>query len=134
MLVEQAERYAIPFDGPTIDRPAVVRKLHDVLAENKYRFGTNGDDPRHRYDAARARKLEIELDEMRGALVSVDLIKPPLGELFVLLRGFGDRLAKQAQREILDDFNETIDEFVAGLDRLIPSGADKRDNGNGRHS
>src|SRR5688500_9477443 len=44
VLNEQAERYGIPFGGRTIHLPNVVRALHEFLARNARRLGTEEDD------------------------------------------------------------------------------------------
>src|SRR3954466_7843060 len=38
VLQEQASRYGLPFGGATVDLPAVVRALHDFVAENALRL------------------------------------------------------------------------------------------------
>lgn len=44
VLQEQAARHGIPFDGPVINLPAVVRGLHDFLADNAAKLARD-DDP-----------------------------------------------------------------------------------------
>ncbi len=44
VINEQAERYGIPFGGPSINLPAVVRALHDFLADNAHKLARE-DDP-----------------------------------------------------------------------------------------
>ena len=43
VINEQAARYDLPFGGPTIDLPDVVRALHDFLAKHAQRLAS-GDD------------------------------------------------------------------------------------------
>src|SRR3990172_5054457 len=38
VLKEQADRYGLPFGGPTINLPAVARALHDFLADNAHKL------------------------------------------------------------------------------------------------
>src|SRR6186997_2738194 len=44
VLNEQAARYGIPFGGANINLPAVVRALHDFLADNAYKLARDDDD------------------------------------------------------------------------------------------
>jgi hypothetical protein len=44
VINEQAERYGIPWGGPTVNLPAVVRALHDFLADNAQKLARD-DDP-----------------------------------------------------------------------------------------
>ena len=45
VLIEQADRYNLPFGGATVDLPAVVRALHDFLADNALKLARVDDDP-----------------------------------------------------------------------------------------
>ncbi len=71
---EQAARYRIPFSGPTIDLPAVVRALHDFLAKNALRFTQNGNgaelDGLERLRRAKAEMAELDRDRVRGGFVA----------------------------------------------------------------
>ncbi len=40
---EQAQRYGIPFGGATVNLPAVVRALHDFLADNAVKLARDED-------------------------------------------------------------------------------------------
>ncbi len=85
---EQASRHGLPYplDEPKakISLPAVLRWLHDFLAENKWRLLAPGDDDPmmvgsgkdspalERYRLAKAELTEFDLAERRGTLVAVD--------------------------------------------------------------
>lgn len=75
VINEQSSRYGIPFGGRLVDLPAVVRALHNFLAENAVRLARcdqNGDsDALERLRRAKAEMAELERDRILGK--SVDL-------------------------------------------------------------
>ena len=44
VINEQAQRYGIPFGGASINLPAVVRALHDFLADNAVKLARDDDE------------------------------------------------------------------------------------------
>lgn len=76
VINEQASRYGIPFSGRIIDLPAVVRALHDFLAENAGRLArddeTSDGDALERLRKVKAEMAEIERDRIRGDLIDVE--------------------------------------------------------------
>lgn len=77
VIIEQAQRYGIPFDGREVDLTKVVPALHDFLAQNaaklnKPRDADQVDDQLDRLRRAKADMAELERDTARGALVDVE--------------------------------------------------------------
>lgn len=73
VINEQADRYAIPFGGPTIDLPSVVKALHDFLAANAVKFSQNGSgelEGLERLRRAKAEIAELDRDRKRGGYVA----------------------------------------------------------------
>lgn len=68
-LIEQAERYGIPFAGATVDLPAVVLALHDFFASNAAALSSTEAD--RRLKIARARIADVEADIKEGKVVMV---------------------------------------------------------------
>lgn len=119
VLNEQATRYGIPFDGRTVNLPAVVRKLHDFLAENAAVLAKRDEDPLlsgsdspglERYRTAKADLAELELERQRGTLVSLDRVRDRMAATFTLIRRAGERLQQHYGAAALQILNDALDD------------------------
>lgn len=103
VINEQAARYGIPFGGPIINLPAVVRALHDFLADNALRLARDENDlltgsgspALERYREERAALARLDRLEREQELISRDLARDVLGRVAAVLRNTGDALQRQ---------------------------------------
>lgn len=117
ILNEQAERYAIPFTGPTIDLPAVVLALHNFLAENaarlaapeKERYDPDAELRTEKVQMARLNRLERE-----GQLIDRDVVRELLARVAIIYRSTAETL----QRQFGNDAVETVNEGLADAERV----------------
>ena len=105
VLNEQAATYGIPFDGESIDLPAVVKALHDFLAEHAAIFATarGGDGSlavrflkaKTEEREASARRLRIRADREEGIVLERALHQERLEVLTTLYVDAFERLASE---------------------------------------
>jgi hypothetical protein len=125
VINEQAAAHGIPFDGATIDLPAVVRAFHDFLAANKTRLATAGDDPLLADGPStpaleRLRRFtgdlkELELKERRGDLLRRDDVHAGLAELGRIIKGASETLRRSFGAEA----HAVLDEALADYERFL---------------
>jgi hypothetical protein len=125
VINEQAERYGIPFDGPTVNLPAVVRALHDFLAENAVKLARD-DDPLmqgggspalERYREERAAIARLDRLERESKLLPRQDVREAMGRVASVLRGAGDALQRQFGLAALEILYEALDDASRELDR-----------------
>lgn len=86
VLIDQASTWKIPCSGKVIDVTAVVKWLHDFIADNSHRLvaddakRTAEDDSLIRVRTASARKLEMDVGKVEGALLERELVERVMGE------------------------------------------------------
>ena len=125
VINEQASLYNIPFGGPVIDLPAVVRALHDFLARNARLLASGMDDASllfgrstpslERVRRATAELREIQVARERGNLVDRALARECLLQLAGMLRAAGETL----QRRYGPDALEIVNDMIANWERLV---------------
>lgn len=114
VINEQAIRYGIPFGGAKIDLPAVVKAIHDFLAENAVKLARDddvllqgGSSPAlELYREERAKIARFDRLERERQLLPRDEVNQSLSRIAAILRGAGDAIQRQfgvAAREILDE-------------------------------
>jgi hypothetical protein len=89
VINEQAARYGIPFGGATINLPAVVRALHDFLADNAVKLARdddalmqgNGSPALERYREERTALVRLDRMEREGQLLPRDEAREVLGRI-----------------------------------------------------
>lgn len=133
VLHEQAERYGLPFAGRAIDLPALVRALHDFLAEHGRRLVAQdeegmllagGESPElERVHKFTADLKELELAKQRKQLCDVGKMRRWHDDLAGLWRDFGetlmrigDPLALQAFEDVLSAAERLTDDFFDDSD------------------
>ena len=117
VLVEQADRYGIPFSTSVIDLPAVLKSFHDFLSKNKFSFGKD-TDLRTRYDAARASKIELEIAERRGNVMQRDELQAGWQVIGHAIRRAGETLGRQFGADAQAILDETLAEADQTLARM----------------
>ena len=136
VINEQADRYEIPFGGPTVNLSAVVRALHDFLAENAAKLARD-DDPLmqgsgspalERYREERAAIARLDRMEREGKLVARDSAREALGRIAVILRGAGDALQRQFGPSAVEILYEALDDAVREIDRSFGTDEDGADS------
>jgi len=132
VINEQADRYGLPFGGPTVDLPKFVRAFHNFLAENALKLakeddpllaGAGGSSPAlEDYRRERAMLARLERLEREKVLLPRGEVREAMGRIAAIVRGAGDTLQRQfgpaaveilyealsdAQREISRSFGDT---------------------------
>ena len=118
VLNEQAQRYQIPFGGAQINLPAVVRALHDFLAENAVKLARDDDElmqgasspALERYREERAALARLDRLEREDQLVPRDQVRQALGRIAAMLRAAGDGLQRQFGCPALEILLEALDD------------------------
>lgn len=127
ILNEQAVRYGIPFDGATVSLPAVVRALHDFLADNKHKLARDEDDlmvgptspALERYREERAAMARMMRLEREGELLPRDLVRQSLSKTATILRNAGESMQKQFGQSAADLLYEAIGDGEAEIVRFF---------------
>ena len=141
-LNEQAVRYRIPIQGPTVDLYALIQWLHQFLADNRHKLvAESGDvllegasqalkdeyvrtqilEKREKAELARMDRLERE-----GALLPKEMVREFNARLATVLRTAGDVL----QREFGPDAARVVNEALENLAREVRSLNGASDNSN----
>lgn len=127
VLNEQAVRHGIPFGGATIDLSAVVKALHDFLAENKHKLARDDDDlmsgpgspALERYREERAALARLVRLEREGELLPRDLVRQSLSKTAAIIRLAGETLQKQFGEAAAEVLYEAIGDAEAEIDRFF---------------
>jgi len=125
VINEQAARYGIPFGGAKIDLPAVVRAMHDFLADNAVKLARNEDDllagpgspALERYREERAAIARLDRLEREGALVSRDEVRTSFGRVAAILRTAGDALQRQFGPAAVEVLYEALEDAGREIER-----------------
>ena len=135
VINEQADRYGIPFGGPTVNLSAVVRGLHDFLAENAVKLARD-DDPLmqgsgspalERYREERAAIARLDRLEREGRLLPRDEVREAMGRVASMLRGAGDALQRQFGPAAVEILYEALDDALREIDRSFGTDEDGAD-------
>ncbi len=118
VINEQAARYGIPFSGATINLPAVVRALHDFLADNAVKLARDedplmqgsGSPALERYREERAAMARLDRLEREGDLLPRDEVREALGRVSSILRSAGDTLQRLYGQGALEVLCESLDD------------------------
>jgi hypothetical protein len=127
VINEQAARYGIPFGGPTVSLPAVVRALHDFLADNAVKLSRdddvlmqgNGSPALERYREERAAIARLDRLEREGQLLPRDEVREALGRIAAILRSAGDTLQRQYGQAAADILLEALDDAGREIGRAF---------------
>jgi hypothetical protein len=127
VLNEQAARYGIPFGGPSVSLPDVVRALHDFLAANAAKL--NGDDDAlmqgdgspalERYREERAALARMDRLERERVLVRRDEVREGLGRIATIIREAGESLQRQHGLGAAELLFEAMDEARREVERCF---------------
>lgn len=124
VLQEQAQRYGIPFDGRTIDLPAVVRALHDFFKRNAVKLSADDEllsgessPALERYREERAALARLDRLERERVLVSRQEVREGLTRVVSVLRTAGETLQRQFGPGALEILNEALLEVEREMER-----------------
>jgi hypothetical protein len=125
VINEQAARYGIPFGGATIDLSAVVKGVHDFLAENAQKLARDddvllqgGSSPAlERYREERAELAHLDRLERQRQLLPRNEVKEALGRLAAILRGAGDAQQRQFGAAAAEILYDALDDAQREIDR-----------------
>jgi hypothetical protein len=127
VLNEQAQRYGIPFGGSNINLPAVVRALHDFLADNAQKLARD-DDPLmqgtgspalERYREERAAMARLDRLEREQKLIPRDAARESLGRIAAILRGAGEALQREFGSAAVEILYEALDDSQREITRAF---------------
>ena len=127
VINEQAARYGIPFGGATINLPAVVRGLHDFLADNSVKLARdddammqgNGSPALERYREERTALVRLDRLEREGQLIPRDEAREALGRVAAIIRSVGEALQRRFGPEAADMLYEGMDDAEREIDRFF---------------
>lgn len=134
IIKEQAALYGIPFGGPKVNLPAVVKALHNFLAANAKKLAADDDallgakvssPALERFREERAKLARLERMERERLLVSRDAVREGLGRVAAVLRSAGETLQKQFGPAALEVLHEALDDAEEQVRRLFGE-ADER--------
>ncbi len=119
ILHDQAALYGIPISQPTVDLAAVIRWLHDFLADNRQKLqATDGEDPMsgestpalERWREEKWRLARLERQRVEQSQLPRDEIHELLGRVAGILRAMGDRLQRRFGPEAYNMLTEALDD------------------------
>jgi hypothetical protein len=127
VLQEQAARYGIPFGGASVNLPAVVRALHDFLADNAQKLAREDDvllqgassPALEEYREERTKLARLERRQREGSLIPRDEAREALGRIAAVLRGAGDELQRQFGAEALAILDEALQDAEREIERAF---------------
>jgi len=130
IINEQALRYGIPFGGAMVSLPAVVRSLHDFLADNAHKLAQDddalllgaGSPALERYREERALIARLDRLEREGQLLPRDEVRVALGRIAAILRGAGDTLHRQFGQAAADILLEALEDAGREIERSFTEG------------
>ena len=127
VINEQAARYGLPFGGPTIDLPAVVKALHDFLADNAVKLARDDDallqgassPALERYREERALLARLDRLERERSLLPRDEIRVAMGRIGAVLRGAGETLQRRFGQDAVEILYEALDDAERDIARYF---------------
>jgi hypothetical protein len=128
VINEQAQRYGLPFGGPTINLPSLARALHDFLADNALKLSRDDEDPLmagggtgspalERYREERALLARLDRLERERSLLPRDTAREALGRVASILRGAGEALGRQFGPAAVELLYEALDDAEREVER-----------------
>lgn len=125
VLHDQAERYQFPLRGSVIDLFAVLKRFHDFIADNKYKFVDDDPDVAGPSSPALEELRRVKVEQERIKLASMEsrfvdraLVREFLGQLATHIRQTSDRAeslfgrdGRELINQMLDAVDGTIDKF-----------------------
>jgi len=129
VINEQALRYGLPFGGATVNLPALVRSLHDFLADNAQKLAQDDDalmqgsssPALERYREERALIARLDRLEREARLVPRDEVRDALGRIAAIVRSAGDALQRQFGPAAAEILLEALDDASREIDRSFQS-------------
>lgn len=123
VLLDQADRHQLPLQGDTVDLAAVLRRFHDILADNRHRLaaGPASDDPLldgeetpalERYRKLKGDLLALELAERNATLIPREDVSNIFAQLADTLRQTAERLRDHHGHDAADLLNDAIESIT----------------------
>ncbi len=125
VLNEQAQRYGLPFGGPTINLNNLARALHDFLADNAVKLARDNDallsgpasPALERYREERAALARLDRLERQGRLMPRRDVRLGMGLIAGMLRSGLEALERQFGRDAAEIVLEAIEDAEAEIAR-----------------
>ena len=128
-LNRQADRHGMPIRGRTVDLPAVVHWIHDLLAKYGQKLTSTEDtDPLlqgtsspalEQYRAMKTKLAALEFGRQSGHLIPRAELEPGLDLLTNILREAGESLRRGYGEDAASVLNEAMDEWDRGWRALL---------------
>lgn len=124
---EHGDFFRLPITGMWVDLPAMVKGLHDALAQARAVQGAGVDDPLmvgdatpglERYRQAKATLAEMDVQARSGELIRRDHIHELLGQMAGILRQAGQTLQRSYGADAQLVLDGAIDDIVATAQRI----------------
>jgi hypothetical protein len=127
ILADQANCHGIPVGGETIDLPAVVKWLHDFLAENQYKLRQeeareeDGTESGEKLRNLRLRNEQLERDAARDKLQTIDRSEAhdAFAAAAARLRAGFDQLQRRYGNDALEIAYGAIDDAMSLIDQRL---------------
>ena len=128
VINEQAARYKLPIDGPTIDLPAFVEAFHDFLSRNAQRLAQEDDSllrsaqtspALEKYREERARIAELDRMEREGELLPLDMVQEAHNRIGMLTRRAIERVEIRYGKDAAQIFLDMLDDCDRELEELF---------------
>lgn len=129
VLNEQASRYGLPLDGATVDLTKLIPRLHDFLAENRYRLrAPEEEDPMlagavspalEKYRDARYQREMVKLKQDLEVSVPREEVREGFAMVAERLRRLGDKLAERYGEESRELLDACLADCEAGVRELL---------------
>jgi hypothetical protein len=130
VINEQATRYGIPFDGPTVSLSGVVRALHNFLTDNAQKLARDedllmqgsGSLALEEYRQERAKLARLDRLERERQLIPRDEARAALGRTAAILRSAGDALQRQFGTPAVEILFEALDDCQREIEHSFGDG------------
>jgi hypothetical protein len=127
VLDEQALRYQLPLQGPTVNLQAVLTAFHDLLAKYRDRLVDDDDEAMQgeitpaleKWREEKWKLARLERQEREGLLLPRDVLHDCLQKIASQLREQGEFLQREFGSEALDGWNERLETIQQTVDELL---------------
>jgi len=130
-IKDQAERYQLDFNGRIWDLEKFLRSVFDLLARIAPHYGrwmrtkdealaaADQRTPTERWQIARARRAEFDLERLHGQYIAREDMHEALGAFASILRDAGGRLQRQCGPAAYEIHQEALESAVQAVRRVL---------------
>lgn len=118
-----AARYGLPIDGAVVDLYVLFPAMLAAL-DQEMELGGEGSPALERLRAAKAKIAELDLEERRGSLMSVDEVMGRLTDIATIMRQRSEAMARVGGPAVQRAFEDMLDEVEDAVKRWYPADGD----------